>query len=160
MTVRRKPGGGMQVEMQPPTFLSKMFPRNGSLGPPGGADPSVSQNFRNSRPNLISSDMIWFAETLRKMFVISFALILQSVQLAHVDILNNSNNLYTSPNIRMIKSGKIRLARHVSHMRKTRTAYKVLIWQPKGKGEQARYRCEGNTDMRLKEIGLEGRAIA
>jgi hypothetical protein len=54
----------------------------------------------------------------------------------------------------MIKSAKMRLAGHVSRMRKTRAAYKILIWKTEGKGQQARprHRCEVNIDMHFKEI--------
>jgi hypothetical protein len=53
MTVKRKPGGGLDVQMQPPTFLSRAFPRNGSQVSPRDVDPNVSQNFRSTRPKLM-----------------------------------------------------------------------------------------------------------
>ncbi|KDR12262.1 uncharacterized protein LOC110836396 [Zootermopsis nevadensis] len=52
--VRRKPSGGFDVEVQPPKFLSKMFPPNGSRVPPIG-DPDASQDMKRARPKLISS---------------------------------------------------------------------------------------------------------
>jgi hypothetical protein len=43
------------------------------------------------------------------------------------------NNLYASPNIRMIKSSGMRQAKHVAHMGEVRNAYKILVGKPEGK---------------------------
>jgi hypothetical protein len=48
--VRRKPGGGVDVDVQPPSFLSRMFPRNGSAA---GGGPNTSQNIRRRGTKLI-----------------------------------------------------------------------------------------------------------
>jgi hypothetical protein len=43
------------------------------------------------------------------------------------------HNLYTSPNIRQIKSRQMRWAGHVADMGADRKVYKVLVGKPKGK---------------------------
>jgi hypothetical protein len=43
------------------------------------------------------------------------------------------HNLYSSPNIKMIKSRRMRLEGHVERMRAKRNAYRILIGNPKGK---------------------------
>jgi hypothetical protein len=44
------------------------------------------------------------------------------------------HNLYSSPNIiRMIKSRRIRWARHVARMGEKRNAYRILAGKPEGK---------------------------
>jgi hypothetical protein len=37
------------------------------------------------------------------------------------------NNLYSSPNIRVVKSQRMRLMEHVECMREMRNAYKILV---------------------------------
>jgi hypothetical protein len=44
------------------------------------------------------------------------------------------NDLYSSPNIiRVIKSRRMRWARHVARMGEKRGAYRILVGRPKGK---------------------------
>jgi hypothetical protein len=44
------------------------------------------------------------------------------------------HNLYASPNIlRVLKSRKIRLARHVAQIGEMRNAYKIVVGKPRGK---------------------------
>ena len=44
------------------------------------------------------------------------------------------NDLYTSPNIvRVIKSIRMRWARHVAHMEERRGVYRALVWKSEGK---------------------------
>jgi len=50
--VKRKPGGGVDVDVQPPSFLSRMIPRNGSAA---GGRPNTSQDIRRRVPKLISN---------------------------------------------------------------------------------------------------------
>jgi hypothetical protein len=50
------------------------------------------------------------------------------------------HNLHSLPDIRQIKSKRMRWAEHVAHMRGGRKAYRVLVGKPKGKrplGRQA-----------------------
>ena len=65
------------------------------------------------------------------------------------------HSFYRSPNIvRLIKSRRLRWARHVARMEEGRSAFKILsgnlkkatIWKP-------RYRWEDNIRMALKDIG-------
>jgi hypothetical protein len=52
------------------------------------------------------------------------------------------HKLYSSPNIiRMIKSRRIRWARHVARMRETRNAYGILVGKPEGRRSLGRPRC-------------------
>jgi hypothetical protein len=65
------------------------------------------------------------------------------------------HNLYDSPNkIRVIKSRKITLAKHVARMGERGNAYKILVEKPEGKRPPARPRCrwEGNIRVDLKYI--------
>jgi hypothetical protein len=51
-------------------------------------------------------------------------------------------NLYSSPTtIRMIKSRRMRWARHVARMEETRNAYRILVGKPEGKRPVGRLRC-------------------
>ena len=47
--VKRRPGGGVDVDVQPPSFLSRI-PRNGSAA---GRGPKTSQDIRRRVPKLI-----------------------------------------------------------------------------------------------------------
>jgi hypothetical protein len=63
------------------------------------------------------------------------------------------HNLYSSPNIRVIKSRSSRWARHVARMGETRNAYKTLVRKTEGKTQLRRTRCrwEDNNIMDLRE---------
>ena len=65
-------------------------------------------------------------------------------------------DLHSSPNIiRVIKSRRMRWARHVARMGDRRDEYKVLVWRPEGKrqlGGRSR-RWEDNIKMDLQEVG-------
>jgi hypothetical protein len=67
------------------------------------------------------------------------------------------HNLYSSPSIiRIIKSRKMRWARHVARMEEKRNVYRLLVGKPKGKrplGRQRR-RWIDNIEMDLSEIGF------
>jgi hypothetical protein len=69
------------------------------------------------------------------------------------------HNLYSSPNIiRMIKSRRMRWARHVARMGETRNAYRILVGKPQGKRPlgRPRRRWVDNIKMDLGEIGWNG----
>jgi hypothetical protein len=61
------------------------------------------------------------------------------------------NNLYFSPNIRVIKSRRLRWARHVAGMVEGRGAYRILVGKPEGR---PRCRLENNIKMDLQEVGI------
>ena len=66
------------------------------------------------------------------------------------------NDLYSSPNIvRVIKSRRVRWARHVARMGEERGAYRVLVGKPKGKRSMGRPRRRwvDNIRMDLQEVG-------
>ena len=67
------------------------------------------------------------------------------------------HSLYRSSNIvRVIKSRKLRWARHVARMEEGRSAFKIVTGKPTGKRllGKPRRRWEGNIRMDLKEIGI------
>jgi hypothetical protein len=66
---------------------------------------------------------------------------------------------YSSPNIvRVIKSRRMRWARHVARMWEGRGVYRVLVRRPVGKRPlgRPRHRWEDNIKMDLREIGING----
>ena len=66
------------------------------------------------------------------------------------------NDLYSSPNIvRVIKSRRMRWARHMARMEEDRGVHKVLVGKPDGKRPlgRPRRRWEENIKMNLQEMG-------
>jgi hypothetical protein len=66
------------------------------------------------------------------------------------------NDLYSSPNIIwVIKSRRMRGARHVARMGQGRVAYRILVGRPGGKRplERSRRRWEDNIKMDFQEVG-------
>jgi hypothetical protein len=65
------------------------------------------------------------------------------------------NYLYSSPNIRMIKSRRIRWAGHVACMGEGRNAYRILAGRPEGRKPlgRPRRRWEDNIKVDLQEVG-------
>jgi hypothetical protein len=65
------------------------------------------------------------------------------------------HTFYISPNIRMMKLRRIRLARHVAHMETKTNSYKVLVEEHEGKRPlgRSRRRCEDDIKTDLKGIG-------
>jgi hypothetical protein len=57
-------------------------------------------------------------------------------------------NLYASPNIRVIKS-RMRWAGHVAHPREMRSAYSILVENPKGKRLLRRPTCRWEDNIRI-----------
>jgi hypothetical protein len=69
------------------------------------------------------------------------------------------HNLYGSPSIiRIIKSRRMRWARHVALVGDKRNAYRILVGKPEGKRPlgRPRRRWEDNIKMDLREIGWGG----
>jgi hypothetical protein len=69
------------------------------------------------------------------------------------------NDLYSSANIvRVIKSRRMRWARHVARMRERRGVCRVLMGKPEVKRPpgRPRCRCEGNIKMEHQEVGCGG----
>jgi hypothetical protein len=67
--------------------------------------------------------------------------------------------LYSSPSIiKIIKSRKMRWARHVARMGEERNAYRILVGKPEGRRPLGKPRCilVGNIEMVLGEIGWGG----
>jgi hypothetical protein len=68
------------------------------------------------------------------------------------------HNLYSSPSIiRIIKSKRMRWARHVARMGEKRNAYSILVGKPEGKTPlgRPRRRWMDNIKMDLREIGWD-----
>jgi hypothetical protein len=68
-------------------------------------------------------------------------------------------DLYSSPSIiRIIKSRRMRWARHVARMGEKRNAYRLLVGKPEGKRPlgRPRCRCVDNIKIDLVEIGWGG----
>jgi hypothetical protein len=66
------------------------------------------------------------------------------------------NDLYSSPNIiRVIKSRRMRWARHVERMGENRGSYRILVGRPEGRLPlgRPRRRWEDNIKMDLQEVG-------
>jgi hypothetical protein len=69
------------------------------------------------------------------------------------------HNLYSSPNIiRMIKSRRMKWARHVARMGETRNACRVFVGKPNEKRPigRPRRRWVDNIKMDLRDIGWDG----
>jgi hypothetical protein len=66
------------------------------------------------------------------------------------------HSLYSSPN-RMVKSRKMRWARHVARMGQGRRVYRVLVGRPEWKRPlgRPRRRWEDNIKLDLREIGID-----
>jgi hypothetical protein len=66
--------------------------------------------------------------------------------------------LYSSSNINVIKSRRMRWEGHVLHMGESRNAYNVLMERPEGKRPLGRLRCgwEDGIKMDLQDICWEG----
>jgi hypothetical protein len=69
------------------------------------------------------------------------------------------HSLYSSPNIvTVIKSRRMRLARHVARMKEGRGVYMVLVGRPENKRPlgRPRRRWEDNIKTDLRETGIDG----
>jgi hypothetical protein len=68
------------------------------------------------------------------------------------------HNLYSPPDIRQMKSRRMRWAGHVARMGEGRDVYRVLAGKPEGKRPLERSRCrwEDGISLRLREIGWGG----
>ncbi|KAJ4436809.1 hypothetical protein ANN_16941 [Periplaneta americana] len=65
--------------------------------------------------------------------------------------------LYSSLDIRNIKSRRLRWAGNVARMSKSRNAYRVLVGRPKRPLGRPRHRWEDNIKMDLREVGYDDR---
>jgi hypothetical protein len=65
------------------------------------------------------------------------------------------NDLYSSPNIRVIKSRRMRWAAHVARMGEDSGAYRILVGRTEGRQPlgRPRRRWEGSIKMDLQELG-------
>jgi hypothetical protein len=65
------------------------------------------------------------------------------------------NDLFSSPNIRVIKSRRTRWVEHVARMWERRGVYRVLVGKPEGKRPfgRRRNRWKDNIKMDLQEVG-------
>ena len=69
------------------------------------------------------------------------------------------NDMYSSPNIfRVINSGRMRWAEHVTRMGDRGSVYRVLVGKPEGKRPlgRPRRRWDDNIKMDLQEVGCGG----
>jgi hypothetical protein len=69
------------------------------------------------------------------------------------------HSLYSSPNIvRVIKSRRMRWARHVARMEEGRGVYRILVGKPESRRPLGRSRCrwEDNIKTDLREVGIDG----
>jgi hypothetical protein len=71
---------------------------------------------------------------------------------------NELHSPYSSQNVRVIKSRRMRWAGHVERMGEGRSVYRVLVERPDGKRSlgRRRRRWEGNIKMGLNVIGTDG----
>jgi hypothetical protein len=68
------------------------------------------------------------------------------------------HSLYSAPNVRVIKSRRMRWAGHVARMGKGRGVYSASVGRPEGKIPlgKLRHRWEDNIKIDLREIGIDG----
>jgi hypothetical protein len=68
------------------------------------------------------------------------------------------HSLYSSSNLKVIKSRRMRWAEHVARMREGRSVYRVLVGRPEDKRPvgRPRRRWEDNIKTDLTEIGING----
>jgi hypothetical protein len=70
---------------------------------------------------------------------------------------NVKDSLYSSPNIiRMMKSRRMRWARHVARMGETRNAYRILVGKPEGKRPLGRPRRRWVDNIKIDRMGWYG----
>jgi hypothetical protein len=71
------------------------------------------------------------------------------------------NDLHFSPNIRVIKSRRMRWAGHVARMGQRRGAYRILVGSPEGRRPlgRPRRRWDDNINTDLPEVGWGGHGL-
>jgi hypothetical protein len=83
------------------------------------------------------------------------------IQFSFVIIIYLIYYIFSSPDIRQIKSRRMRWAGHVARMGEGRNVYGVLVVKPEGKGPlgRPRHRWEDGIKMDLREIGWGGGGV-
>jgi hypothetical protein len=79
--------------------------------------------------------------------------------MSHINIHEELNDLYCSPNIvQVIKSRRMRWAGHVACIGERRGVYRVLVGKSEGKRplERPRHTWEDNIKMDIQEVGCGG----
>jgi hypothetical protein len=117
----------------------------------------VLYGFETSSLTLAEEPRLWLLEdrVLRKIFGPKWDVVTGEWGRLHSEELND---LYSPPNIRVIKSRRIKWTEHVARMGERRVVYRVLVGKPEGKRPlgRPRRRWEDNIKMNLQEVGCAG----
>ena len=91
---------------------------------------------------------LWLLEdrVLRKIFGPKWDVVTGEWRRLHSEELND---LYSPPNIRVIKSRRIKWTEHVARMGERRVVYRVLVGKPEGKRSLRRPRCRWEDNIKM-----------
>jgi hypothetical protein len=92
---------------------------------------------------------------MRRIFGLKRGKVMGDLRKLHEEL----HNLHSFPNIiRMMKSRRMRWAKHIAQMGEKRNAYRILVDKPEGKGalRRPRHRRMDNVKMDLREIEWGG----